>query len=104
MFLRWQACRIFGDYNRYCTEWREDKAHLQASVALHSIVKNSLRQQKLAFNRENRCFSLPLTIGTLLPLTLGTADRASARNAGVQLWPGSSVEVFGRLLKRAMSR
>ena len=25
----------------------------------------------MAFNRENRCFSLPLTIRILLPLTLG---------------------------------
>jgi hypothetical protein len=27
--------------------------------------------KKIAFNRENRCFSLPLTIRILLPLTLG---------------------------------
>jgi hypothetical protein len=57
---------------RFLVRWRTARPPSLTPVSrCPQLSENSLGQQKFAFNRENRCFSLPLTIRILLPLTLG---------------------------------
>jgi hypothetical protein len=49
------------------------------TVALPLIVRKFTRRAKNAFNRKNCCFSLPLTIRLLLPVTLGMPPSAQNR-------------------------